>query len=118
MEKWASNTLRVLGIIFTAIALVLGSLLLLLLSVCAWGGGIGGGGVNRELALGYLLGVVALLVVAIFIIAKLGKAIARSSSMQPLPVVATNAEIPSVPLHPSSASLAAIQTLLYAIAAK
>jgi len=42
MERWASNTLRVLGIIVTSILMLVGSLFLLLLSLCSWGGGLEG----------------------------------------------------------------------------
>ena len=42
MERWAANTLRTLGIILTAGFVLLTSLFLLLLSLCAAGGGLSG----------------------------------------------------------------------------
>jgi len=41
MDHWTSNTIRTLAIVLASILLILGSLLLGLLSMCAYGGALG-----------------------------------------------------------------------------
>ncbi len=116
MERWASNTLRVLGIVVTVIVLVFGSLLLLLLSLCSWSGGFEGGGGHTDQAIGYLVGLIAFLAATIFVIAKLARGIAHSTGVAvtagPVEDGATQGEIL---LHISPASEKAIHRLIYAI---
>jgi hypothetical protein len=118
MERWASNSLRVLGIIVTSIILVIGSLLLFLLTLCAWGGGLGGGGGQKDQAVGFAFGLVVLLTVGIFVIAKLGKGIARSTVVQHPSGVPVDTLLSTVPLHISPASQITIHYLIYAIVAE
>jgi hypothetical protein len=117
MDRWASNSLRVLGIVITSIVLILGSLLLFLLTLCAWGGGFGGGGGQKDQAVGFALALFVLIAAGIFVIARLGKGIARSSALQAQTNPSLDASQGRVPLHISPASQQAIQNLIYAIVA-
>ena len=77
MERWAANTLRVVGIVFTAIIVICGCLLLVLLGQCAAGGGYGGGR-NPDAGAGYFLGAGLLGIGGITFIATLARGIHRS----------------------------------------
>ena len=116
MERWASNTLRVLGIIVTSILMVVGSLLLLLLSLCSWSGGFEGGGGHKDQAIGYLIGLAVFIAMAIFVIAKLSKGIAHNTgSVSLLAPVDSPIAVAELPIHTSPASDRAIHFLIYAI---
>ena len=78
MERWASNALRIIGIIVTSIIVVCGCLFLVLLSECAAKGGFSGSG-NRNDAATYMFGAVILGLAGIALIAWLGRGIYRSS---------------------------------------
>ena len=118
MERWASNTLRVLGIIVTSILMLVGSLFLLLLSLCSWGGGLEGGGGHKDQAIGYLIGLVIFIALAIFVIIKLAKGIAHNTVPASIDTPIDGSIVPSeVPIHTSPASEQAIRLLIYAIAA-
>lgn len=116
MERWAANTLRVLGIIVTSLVVLVGGLLLLLLSLCAWGGGFEGGGKDQGAAIGYLMGLVALLAGGIFMIALLGRGIARSTAAGAAPEAGSEAS-ETAEFHFSPAGLRSIQHLIYAVVA-
>src|SRR5258708_4367580 len=77
MERWAANTLRTLGIILTANVVLVGSLFLVLLSMCAAGGGFGGAK-HSEQVVPYLVGAGLVLVLGIFVIVRLARGIFRS----------------------------------------
>src|SRR5579863_10135712 len=105
MERWAANTLRTLGIILTSGLVLIGSLILLLFSMCAASGGLGGnkhpdqvhpyhGASGLELVLG------------IVIIVRLARGIFRSplvaqpaTAGAPVGVLPHSEPTPSVPLH-------------------
>lgn len=76
MERWAANTLRTLGIVFTVGATLIASLLLLLLSICA--GRVGGS--TGESAYPFFIGAVVTMVVGIFITISLARGIANSAA--------------------------------------
>jgi hypothetical protein len=89
VDGHASNALRTLGIILTAILLFTGSAVLLLFSACF---GIIASGTHGSdetqltgLALGALIGAVVLIVLGGGVIAKLSRGMVRESSAAPLP---------------------------------
>ena len=129
MERWAANTLRALGIILTGGFVMVTSLILLLLSMCAAQGDFGGNK-HPEQVVPYLVGAGAVLVIGIWFIAWLGRSIYRSmATAEPLPAgisprslttpssIATEGA-PSVPLHLSPLGRKAIERLVYAMAAQ
>jgi hypothetical protein len=77
MERWAANTLRTLGIVFTVGATLIASLLLLLLSICA---GQVGGSTRESAAFPLFIGTVVTLVVGILITVSLARGIANSAA--------------------------------------
>src|ERR1700722_10524844 len=83
MERWAANTLRTLGIILTSGFVLVTSLLLLLLSMCAAQGGFGGTK-HPEQTVPYLAAAVAVLVAGIWFIVWLARGIFRSSAIPEL----------------------------------
>ncbi len=87
MDRWAANTLRALGIIFTAGFVLFTSLLLVLLSMCAAQGAPVG--VKRpDLAIGYAISAAVVAILGITLIARLARAIFRSAD-PPQPGLAT-----------------------------
>jgi hypothetical protein len=108
VERWAANTLRGLGILVTAVVMILACLLLLLLSLCTWKSP------NNGQSVGFLIGAVLVLALGILIIAKLARGLmndsaSQSSVAQTLP--------PGVPVHISPGSAEALDHLSYAIGA-
>ncbi len=77
MERWAANTLRTLGIILTAGFVLVTGLILLLLSMCAASGTIGGTKHPEQVA-PYLICAGLILVFGILVIARLARSIFRS----------------------------------------
>jgi hypothetical protein len=127
MERWAANTLRTLGIILTAGFVLITSLFLLLLSMCAAQGDFGGNK-HPELVVPYLAAAVAVVVLGIWFIAWLARGILRSSAMaEPLAVGAPAGVLPptqaissapSVPLHLSPLDRKSIDRLVFALIAQ
>jgi hypothetical protein len=127
MERWAANTLRTVGIILTAGFVLVTSLFLLLLSMCAAGGDFGGKKHPEQVA-PYLVGAVAVLVLGILLIQRLARDIFRSTALAaPLPAgVPADAppssgaipSAPSVPLHLSPQGRKAIDRLVLAFGAQ
>jgi len=97
--------------------MLVGSLFLLLLSLCSWSGGLEGGGGHKDQAIGYLIGLVIFIALAIFVITKLAKGIAHNVPAS-IDTPIDGSIVPSeVPIHTSPASEQAIRVLIYAIAA-
>jgi hypothetical protein len=127
MERWAANTLRTLAIILTAGLVVVTSLFLLLLTLCAAQGGIGGTK-HPDLVVPYLLAAVAVLATGIWFIVWLARGIFRSSLVaEPQAAVVPASGLPpcdsgspasSVPLHLSHSSRKAIDRLVLALCAQ
>jgi hypothetical protein len=109
MERWAANTLRVLGIVATSLVVLVGGLLLGLLSLCAWGGGFSGAR-QEGAAVGYFAALVVLLIGGIFVIALLGRGIAHSAE----PAILSVMEGPG---HGPPAGQNTTQRLIYAVIA-
>lgn len=108
MERWAANTLRGLGILVTAVIMILACLLLLLMTLCTWESP------NHGQSVGFLIGAVFVLALGIFVIARLTRTLMSdtgipSSQAEPLE--------PGAPLHVSPASAEALDYLCYAIGA-
>jgi hypothetical protein len=145
MDRFASNTLRTLGIVAVSIVVIIGSLALLLLALCAgMFGGIGGLGSSShhdpqtvKVFYGSILAAVVLVIIGVLSIAKLAKGIVRESpssqlaasqAESPLLSPAPSAALPpptiqpsvahDVAAHLSPASRSAIHTLVLAIAAQ
>jgi hypothetical protein len=126
MESWVANTLRTLGIILTAGFMLVGSLFLLLLAMCASQGGFGGNK-HPEQVVPYIFAAVALLISGIWFIAWLGRGIYRSANV-PQPLVADGPIGPTyaasspaslaVPFHLSPLGLRSVYRLVAAIAAQ
>lgn len=129
MERWAANTLRTLGIILTAGFVLVTSLLLLLLSMCAAQGDIGGGK-HPEQVVPYLLAAVAVLVAGIWFITWLARGIFRSMKIPELSAAgvpegaiassetsATPAKV-DLPLHLSPQGRTTVDRLVVALGAQ
>ena len=120
MERWAANTLRILGIVLTSIVVVCGCLFLLLLSQCAASGGFGGNR-NPSAATNYMFGAILLGVAGIAFIAWLSRSIYRSGRFsRPAQPASEQAPVKAQPSlrHLSAASQRAIDLLTWALAAQ
>ena len=135
MERWAANTLRTLGIILTAGFVMITSLLLLLMSLCAAQGDLGGTK-HPEQVLPFLLAALGVLAVGIFAIARLARGIYQSMQSEDttenrvveaaqsvegeVDVARSEAGAAglSVPVHLSPASQKAIDRLVFALGAQ
>lgn len=140
MDRFASNTLRTLGIVAISLFVIIGCLLLLLLALCA--GMLGGVGSPShhdpqtvKLFYGSILTAAVLVIIGVLSIAKLAKGIVRESATLPIPQaesqsppLAPSAALPPASIQPpiahdvaahlSPASRSAIHTLVLAIAAQ
>lgn len=123
MERWAANTLRTIGIVITACIVLVVTLFLLLMSMCAYQGGYGGSK-NPEEGLGYLVGAVLAVIVGVVVTTVLARSIVRSSRTAAENTPAVNgisqqtqasSALP-FPLHFSPLTQRAIQHLVLAIA--
>jgi hypothetical protein len=123
VERWAANTLSTLGIIFTAGIVLLGSLFLLLLSMCSFSGGFEGGR-HPDQGYGYLIAAMVLVIGGIFAIVKLARGIKAESlppgtTAGPLnPSAPQTSAANQLPRHLSPLSRTAINNLLYALIAQ
>ena len=80
MERWAANTLRTLAIILMAGLVLVVSLFLVLLSMCAAGGGVGAGNHPAQ-AMPFLVGAGLVMILGVFTIARLARGIFRSAKV-------------------------------------
>jgi hypothetical protein len=127
MERWAANTLRTLGIILAAVFVLITSLILLLFSMCAANGDLGGNKHPGQVV-PYLVAAGAVLGLGIWFIVWLARGIHRSSSIAaPEPAgVPAGALPPSAPapthsdilLHLSPSGRQSINRLVFALAAQ
>src|SRR5258708_6920116 len=134
MERWAANTLRALGIILMAGLVLIVSLFLVLMSMCAANGDLGGGK-HPEQVVPYLLGAGVVLILGVFIIARLARGIFRSAKVSEGAATAagdgatlggsgaslskTAAETAApVPLHLSPLGRQALDRLVFAVGAQ
>lgn len=137
MERWAANTLRTLGIILTAGFVLITSLILLLFSMCAANGDLGGNK-HPDQVVPYLVAAGTVLVLGIWFIVWLARGIHRSSQVGywPTPPEAQSAApsetvspalqpgteprsaSPPVPLHLSPLSRQSINRLVLALGAQ
>jgi len=74
MERWAATTLRTLGVVLIAGLVLLTSLFLGLMSLCAYQGGFSGAR-HPDQGPWYLMGAVLVLVRGVFATARMGRAI-------------------------------------------
>jgi len=124
MERWAANTLRALGIIFTAGFVLIASLLLVLLSLCA-AQGAPVGAKRPDQAIGFAIAAVLVAILGITLIARLARAIFRSAATtQPalaIPGGSTTSIAPaptSIQVHLSPRSRKDIDYLVFAMIAQ
>jgi hypothetical protein len=124
MERWAANTLRTLGIILTAGFVLVTSLILLLLSMCAAQGNFGGNK-HPDQVVPYLVVAGLVLLLGILIISRLARGIFRSTLVaQPATAVVPVGMLPHseptrpVPLHLSPLGRKAIDRLVFALGAQ
>jgi hypothetical protein len=126
MDRYASKTLRTLGIVLTSIILVIGGLILLLFTLCAFSGQSTQPSNNAGLIWSLVLSL--FLAVGIFIIATLARGLAHPSGLPQPPLInlnATGAAPTSTPpdavtapeIDPAAASQS-IRNLAFAIAAQ
>jgi len=125
MERWAANTLRTLGIILTAGFVLVTSLILLLLSMCA--AQSYGGASHPDAAVPYILGALVVAIGGVWFIVWLARGIFRSmKTVEPAPdgtlsITQAAAPVPDltpVPLHLSPLSRKAIDRLVLALGAQ
>lgn len=116
MERWAANTLRILGIILTSIVVICGCLLLILLGQCASQGGYGGSR-NPTAATNYFLGAALVAIAGIAFIAWLARGIHRSGQLR-LPVAGLTSASPTAPGSLSSEGQRAVDLLFWCFLAQ
>ncbi len=134
MERWAANTLRTIGIILTGGFVLVTSLLLVLLSMCAAQGGFEGGK-HPEQVVPYAVAAVMVAILGCALIARLGRDIVRSSRLAVSPAATGTTgtafdtaaapeagasptlapSAPSVPLHLSLLGRIAVERLVFAV---
>ena len=95
MERWAATTLRTLGVVLIAGLVLLTSLFLGLMSLCAYQGGFSGAR-HPEQGPWYLMGAVLVLVLGVFATARMGRAIIRASAAAAASASAPGAASPAV----------------------
>lgn len=130
MERWAANTLRTLAIILTAGLVLIVSLILVLLSMCAAGGGLGGAK-HPEQVVPYLVGAGLVVILGVLIIARLARGIFRSAKVgegaatavgDGAALDASGASLSKtavgVPLHLSPLGRQALDRLVFAVGAQ
>jgi hypothetical protein len=78
MERWAANTLRTVGIILTAGFVLITSLILLLFSMCAANGDLGGNK-HPDQVVPYLVAAGLVVILGVLVIVRLARGIHRSS---------------------------------------
>jgi hypothetical protein len=124
MERWAANTLRTLGIILASGFVLVTSLFLGLMAVCAYGGDFNGHK-NPQQGPFFILGAVAVITVGVLVVAKLARGISRASA--PAQIAEANGGVASsvpispgisVPLQFSSAAHKAIDNLVLVLGAQ
>jgi len=140
MDRFASNTLRTLGIVAISIFVIIGSLVLLLLALCAGMLGAVGSASHHDpqttmVFYGSILSAAVLVIIGVLSIAKLAKGIVRETTTLPIPQAespslspAPSAALPAPTIQPSvahdvvahlsPASRSAIHTLVLALAAQ
>ena len=102
MERWAANTLRTLGIILTAGFVLITSLFLVLLSMCAAQGDFGGNKHPEQVA-PYLVAAGLVVILGVLVIVRLARGIFRSTATEaaaadvPAGILADVAPAPSAP---------------------
>jgi len=117
MERWAANTLRILGIVVLGHLILVLSLALLLLSICSWDGVFGGG--SKEIGgIGFLLATVAVLAIGIWVIARLARGVMRSMPAGAVVPDANDTSERSVPFHFSPSGLQAVRLIAGAMTAQ
>jgi len=79
MERWAENTLRAVGIALVSAVMLIGSGVLLLLSICASGGSFSGTK-HPEAGIGYLLAAIVVFGLGVYTIVRLARGFFRSSN--------------------------------------
>jgi hypothetical protein len=124
MERWAANTLRTLGIILTAGFVLITSLFLLLLSMCAAQGDFGGNK-HPDQVIPYLVAAGLVIVLGCLVIVRLARSISRSTLMAqpatagvPPGMLPRPEPTPSVPLHLSPLGRKAVDRLVFALGAQ
>src|SRR5262249_49977046 len=123
MERWAANTLRTLGIILVSGFVLVTSLVLGLLAVCAYGGDFNGHK-NPEQGPFFILGAVAVMTVGIFVVARLALGIARASADASMasegvpPSTLSFQQTQSTPIQFSPAAQKSIENLVLALGAQ
>jgi hypothetical protein len=100
MERWAANTLRTLGIILTAGFVLVTSLILILLSMCATQSF--GGASHPDAGVPYIMAAIIVVIAGVWFITWLARGIFRSSiilepTAEAIELSALPAEAPSVP---------------------
>ena len=123
MERWAANTLRTVGIILTAGFVLITSLILALLSMCAAQGDFGGNK-HPEQVVPFAAAAVLVVILGICFIAWLSRGIVRSSAKFATSPGATTPDAVSphpsflLPAHLSPLGRQAIDRLVYALGAQ
>jgi hypothetical protein len=127
MERWAANTLRTLGIILTAGFVLVTSLILLLLSMCAAQGDFGGNK-HPDQVVPYLIAAGLVVILGVLVIVRLARGIYRSPAIAgPTPASIPAGALPpsapaptrsDIPLHLSPLSRQSITQLVLALAAQ
>src|SRR5258708_32246423 len=85
MERWAAKTLRILGIILTAVVTLIASLVLFLLSMCASNGSFSR---HPEKALPFIIGGLGVMVGGLWLTLRLGRGFPKQDALARTPEAA------------------------------
>lgn len=122
MERWAANTLRTLGIILISGFVLLSCAILLLLSICAYNGGLESPVRHPEQGPWYIGAALAVLIGGIWAVAVLARGIMRASAAIAVPAGMAESSsvhpVPNLPLHLSPAGRKAIENVVVAMGAQ
>jgi len=119
MERWAASTLRILGIILTAVVTLIACLVLFLLSMCASNGSFSR---HPDKALPFIIGGLVVMVGGLWLTIRLARGFRRQAGASATSTGTADATMapvpPSQPLVLSSAGRMAVDRVVFALGAQ
>src|SRR6267142_382926 len=115
MERWAAKTLRILGIILTAVVTLIASLVLFLLSMCASNGSFSR---HPEKALPFIIGGLVVMVGGLWLTVRLARGFRKQAAVAGTPDATMAPVPPAQPLVLSSADRMAVDRVVFALGAQ
>src|SRR5258708_2574810 len=112
MERWAAKTLRILGIILTAVVTLIASLVLFLLSMCASNGSFSR---HPEKALPFIIGGLVVMVGGLWLTIRLARGFRKQAAVAGTPDATMAPVPPAQPLVFSSPARLAVARGVFAL---